>query len=39
MDLEIYAFTDLDFKVSINDQYTGLVYKNQVYDSYEGGRG
>jgi predicted RNA-binding protein (virulence factor B family) len=28
VDLEIYAFTDLGFKVAINDQYTGLVYNN-----------
>ena len=35
VDLEIYAFTDLGFKVSINDQYTGLVYNNQVYEKYE----
>ena len=35
VDLEIYAFTDLGFKVAINDQYTGLVYNNQVYEKYE----
>ena len=35
VDLEIYALTDLGFKVAINDQYTGLVYSNQVYDKYE----
>jgi CRISPR-associated protein Cas8b1/Cst1 subtype I-B len=38
VDLEIYAFTDLGFKVSINDQYTGLVYNNQVYEMYEEGQ-
>ena len=38
VDLEIYALTDLGFKVSINDQYTGLVYSNQVYDKYEEGQ-
>jgi len=38
VDLEIYAFTDLGFKVSINDQYTGLVYNNQVYEKYEEGQ-
>jgi predicted RNA-binding protein (virulence factor B family) len=39
VDLVVYAFTDLGMKVVINDKYTGLVYKNQVYDSYEEGRG
>jgi CRISPR-associated protein Cas8b1/Cst1 subtype I-B len=38
VDLEIYAFTDLGFKVSINDQYTGLVYNNQVYEKYDEGQ-
>ena len=38
VDLEIYAFTDLGFKVAINDQYTGLVYNNQVYEKYEEGQ-
>ena len=38
VDLEVYAFTDLGFKVAINDQYTGLVYNNQVYEKYEEGQ-
>ena len=38
VDLEVYAFTDLGMKVAINDRYTGLVYKNQMYDSYEEGQ-
>jgi CRISPR-associated protein Cas8b1/Cst1 subtype I-B len=38
VDLEIYAFTDLGFKVAINDKYTGLVYNNQVYEKYEEGQ-
>ena len=38
VDLEIYAFTDLGFNVAINDQYTGLVYNNQVYEKYEEGQ-
>ena len=38
VDLVVYAFTDLGMKVVINDKYTGLVYKNQVYDSYEEGQ-
>ena len=38
VDLEIYAFTDLGFKVAINDQYIGLVYNNQVYENYEEGQ-
>ena len=38
VDLVVYAFTDLGMKVAINDRYTGLVYKNQIYDSYEEGQ-
>ncbi|MFH1094505.1 MAG: type I-B CRISPR-associated protein Cas8b1/Cst1 [Candidatus Omnitrophota bacterium] len=30
-DAVVYAFTDLGIKVAINDEYTGLVYKNEVY--------
>ena len=38
VDLVVYAFTDLGMKVAINDRYPGLVYKNQMYDSYEEGQ-
>ena len=38
VDLVVYAFTDLGMKVAINDRYTGLVYKKQMYDSYEEGQ-
>ena len=38
VDLEIYAFTDLGMKVAINDEYSGLVYGNQVYENYEEGQ-
>ena len=38
VDLEIYAFTDLGVKVAINDEYTGLIYGNQVYDEYKEGQ-
>ncbi len=38
VDVEIYAFTDLGIKVAINDEYTGLVYRNQVYDEYQEGQ-
>lgn len=38
VDVEIYAFTDLGIKVAINDEYTGLVYRNQVYDKYQEGQ-
>ena len=38
VDLEVYAFTDLGIQVAINDKYTGLVYRNQVYDQYEEGQ-
>ena len=35
VDVEIYAFTDLGVKVAINDEYTGLVYGNEIYDDYQ----
>ncbi len=38
VDVEIYAFTDLGIKVAINDEYTGLVYGNQIYDDYQEGQ-
>ena len=38
VDVEIYAFTDLGAKVAINDEYTGLVYGNQIYDNYQEGQ-
>ena len=38
VDVEIYAFTDLGIKVAINDEYTGLVYRNQVYEKYQKGQ-
>ena len=38
VDLVIYAFTDMGFKVAINDEYTGLVYSNQIYQEYKEGQ-
>jgi CRISPR-associated protein Cas8b1/Cst1 subtype I-B len=38
VEAEIYAFTDLGIKVAINDEYTGLVYENQVYGDYQKGQ-
>ncbi len=38
VDVEIYAFTDLGIKVAINDEYTGLVYGDQVYEEYQEGQ-
>jgi len=38
VDVEIYAFTDLGAKVAINNEYTGLVYGNQIYDDYQEGQ-
>ncbi|MBU1043599.1 MAG: type I-B CRISPR-associated protein Cas8b1/Cst1 [Candidatus Omnitrophica bacterium] len=38
VDAVIYAFTDLGMKVAINDEYTGLVYGNEVYDDYHTGQ-
>jgi uncharacterized protein len=37
VEVEIYAINDLGLSVAINDEYKGLVYKNQVYDYYEKG--
>ena len=34
VDVEIYSFMDLGIKVVINDEYLGLVYKNEVYGEY-----
>ena len=38
VDVEIYAFTDLGIKVAINDEYTGLVYDNQIFNDYQKGQ-
>lgn len=38
VDAVIYDFTDLGIKVAINDEYTGLVYGNQVYGDYQKGQ-
>jgi len=38
VDVEIYALTDLGAKVAINNEYTGLVYGNQIYDDYQEGQ-
>lgn len=38
VDVEIYALTDLGAKVVINDEYTGLVYGNQIYDDFHKGQ-
>lgn len=38
VDVEIYSFTDLGVKVAINDEYTGLVYANEMYGDYHEGQ-
>jgi predicted RNA-binding protein (virulence factor B family) len=38
VDIEIYDFTDLGMNVVINDEYIGLVYKNEMYDNYQPGQ-
>jgi uncharacterized protein len=38
VDVEICSFTDLGVKVAINDEYTGLVYGNQIYGDYQEGQ-
>jgi uncharacterized protein len=35
--VEVYTFNELGINVAINDEYIGLVYKNQVYESYQKG--
>ena len=37
VDVEIVSFTDLGIKVTVNDEYVGLVYGDQVYDDYRVG--
>ncbi|MBU4305453.1 MAG: type I-B CRISPR-associated protein Cas8b1/Cst1 [Candidatus Omnitrophica bacterium] len=38
VDAVVEAFTDLGIKVVINDEYIGLVYKNEIYDEYQKGQ-
>ena len=38
VDVEIYAFTDLGVKVAIDDEYTGLIYGNEMYGDYHEGQ-
>ena len=38
VEAEICAFTDLGIKVIINNEYIGLVYRNQIYDKYKKGQ-
>lgn len=38
VDLVICEFTDLGINVAINDEYVGLIYRNQIYDNYKEGQ-
>ena len=38
VEVEIVAFTELGIKVAINDEYSGLVYRDQVYDQLHKGQ-
>lgn len=38
VDVVVYAFTDLGVKVAINDTYSGLVYKNEIFDELYAGQ-
>ncbi|MCP4142298.1 MAG: type I-B CRISPR-associated protein Cas8b1/Cst1 [Chloroflexi bacterium] len=38
VDVEIYAFVNLGIRVVINNEYIGLVYKNDIYDEYQIGQ-
>ena len=31
VDIVVYDFTELGYKVAINDQYSGLVYENEIF--------
>jgi len=37
VDVEICSFSDLGITVAINNEYTGLIYGNQVYANYHEG--
>jgi uncharacterized protein len=34
----VYAFTDLGIKVAINDTYSGLVYRNEIFEDLHKGQ-
>jgi uncharacterized protein len=38
VDIEIFSFTDLGLRVAINEEYIGLVYRDQVFDNYQKGQ-
>lgn len=38
VDIVIYGFTDLGVKVAINDTYSGLVYKNEIFQELHSGQ-
>ena len=38
VDVEIIAFSELGIKVAVNDEYTGLIYGDQVYGRYRHGQ-
>lgn len=38
VDIEVCDFSDLGMSVAVNDEYTGLIYNDEVTDSYEVGQ-
>lgn len=36
--IEVYDFSDLGISVAVNDEYTGLIYNDEVTDSYKIGQ-
>lgn len=38
VDIVIYGFTDLGVKVAINDTYSGLAYKNEIFQELHSGQ-
>lgn len=38
VNLVVCEFTDLGINVAINDEYVGLIYRNQIYDNYKEGQ-
>jgi hypothetical protein len=38
VDIVVYGFTDLGVKVAINDTYSGLAYKNEIFQELHSGQ-
>lgn len=38
VDIEVYSFSELGMTVSVNDEYVGLVYNNEIFADYHEGQ-